>query len=165
MPRIPDASDRRPVVTPQRGIVPAAESNVGRALAGLGKALSAKGEELDRFEYERAKAHFLTASIEAESALDEDDDFQTYEQRYGTRINQARAEALNLISDPRLRERFQLDSDVMVARGMAGVTAKRRAKEKDFGRATLLNSWNVTAMPRWPRLPAWAWSCWTIRPP
>lgn len=142
MPRLPDASDRRPTPTPQRGIVQAAQSDMGRTMAVMGKRLSDRADDeilrQSKFDYERAKAHVLTASIEAESALDEDNDFQTYEQRYGTRLNQVRQEALNLISDPLLREQFQLDMDVMTARGMATVKAKRRAKEKDFGRATLL---------------------------
>lgn len=142
MPKLPDANDRRPVPTPQRGIIPAAQSDMGRSMAVMGKRMSDAADDgfaqQDRFEYERAKAHVLTASIEAESALDEDNDFQTYEQRYSARLNQAQQEAMKLIPDARLREQFQLDMGVMTARGMATVKAKRRAKEKDFGRATLV---------------------------
>lgn len=140
--KLPDADEPRLIPSAQRGVISGAMPDIGRVLTALGNQLTAQGEQTearaDRFAYERAKAQVLTASIEAESALDSDNDFGTYEKRYAEQMAKVRTAALGQIQDPYLREIFDLETDTMAQRGVASVRAKSRAKERDFGRATLM---------------------------
>jgi hypothetical protein len=141
MPKLPDTSAIRSVPQSSRPIVGYDGGAVGRAIANAGKQLAVSAErQLDkksRFEYERAKSHLLIKSIEAENELEADNEFGTWEKRYGERMQKARQEAGALLSDPDYMELFDIESDEMITRGTAGVLGRVRTKEKDFGKATL----------------------------
>lgn len=147
MAKLPDASSPLPTPFAQRPIVGYDGAAVGRSLTGVGQDLQASGQKAydkqTRFEYERAKSHLLIAGIEAENELNNDNDFATYEQRYTEKMNKARAEAGALVTDPMMAQMFDLDSEEMQARGTQGVLARKKVKEKDFGKATLIDQLTV----------------------
>ena len=141
MAELPKSTRYRPAPQSNRPIVGYDGAAMGRALEKSGEGIRKSGEDkyqaATRFEYERAKSHLLISSIEAENELENDQDFGTYEERYGTRMTKARDDAAKLLTDPAMREMFAIESDEMMARGMAGIKGKVKRKEIDFGRATL----------------------------
>lgn len=142
MAKLPDVSEiNRPVPRASRPIVGYDGGFAGREMAKAGAQIYDGAEEKyqkqSRFEYERAKSHLIISSIEAENELDNDQEFSTYEERYNARMAKARQEAFALVKDPAMLQQFALDADEMLTRGSAGVTRKAKAKEMDFGRATL----------------------------
>jgi hypothetical protein len=143
MPRLPDytALGPRPVPTPQRSIVGYNGGVIGQAMESAGNDIHQQGlqaqEKQDRFDLERAKTYFLTSQVEAKNALQDDQDFQTYEKRYSSAMAKARQDAMALISNPEHQQLFDLESQADYTRGLEDVRNEVRAKQKDFGRATL----------------------------
>lgn len=153
MPKLPDASvfGARPTPQSGRGISTYRAGIAERAMYDAGQALSGAGDDIyrvhkeqeekkNRFELARARSHFLTSSIAAESELDNDQNFDSYEKRYTERMGKVRKEAAALISDPYQRDMFDVEVDTDLARGIAQVKGKADSKRKDFGSATLFDT-------------------------
>lgn len=148
MPRLPDASDRRPTYSTERRVLQIGEAGAGAALQKVGKSLRHAGEMRfqdeqkaleadDRLAYARAKTHITLASLQAQDALRDDQDFDTYEQKYTTAMHKARQESLELIKNPRDAEAFGIEVDAIVGRGEIDVKDMYRRKSRDYGRATI----------------------------
>lgn len=145
MPRLPSAADlgERPVARPASRsgsyrVIPAPD--ISPALTAIG---ARAAEKQDRSDYAEARSAFLRTKIETDSAFDEDQDWQTYEERYTERMTAAREAAAKAIGNPAARRQFIAESEVDLARGVAGIRTKARGREVDEGRgklAGLLNS-------------------------
>lgn len=144
MPRIPDdmgAFGGGPSLQPRRGVVQGPTDGRLDAIADLGETIGKIGQGIqereDKLNYARAKSEYLKSKIQIESEFENDNDYQTYGERYKEKVGKARGDAAALIRNPTLRESFQLDTDVDIEQGLAGMAKKAFAKEKDNGRAKL----------------------------
>lgn len=144
MPRIPDdmtSYGGGPSLQPRRGVVQGPADGRIDAIADLGETIGKIGQGIqdreDKLNYARAKSEYLKSKIQIESEFENDNDYQTYGERYKEKINKARGDASALIRNPMMRESFQFDTDVDIEQGLAGMAKKAFAKEKDNGRANL----------------------------
>lgn len=144
MPRIPDdmtAYGGGPSLQPRRGVVQGPADGRIDAIADLGETIGKIGRGIqdreDKLNYARAKSEYLKSKIQIESEFENDNDYQTYGERYKEKIGKARGDASALIRNPMMRESFQFDTDVDIEQGLAGMARKAFAKEKDNGRAKL----------------------------
>lgn len=144
MPRIPDdmtSYGGGPSLQPRRGVVQGPADGRIDAIADLGETIGKIGQGIqdreDKLNYARAKSEYLKSKIQIESEFENDNDYQTYGERYKEKISKARGDASALIRNPMMRESFQFDTDVDIEQGLAGMARKAFAKEKDNGRAKL----------------------------
>ena len=143
MPRLPDSTalGERPTPRSRRPIVGENTGSAAAAVAGLGKTLTAIGSDVeqrqDRLQSAYAESSLLRAQIDAQSELEKDNDYPTYEQRYTAAMAKAQQQASGIIADPNQRALFQANSESAVTRGLAQVRNLAQAKEKDAGRASL----------------------------
>lgn len=144
MPRIPDdmgAYGGGPSLQPRRGVVQGPRDGTIDAMADLGETIGKIGSQIqdreDKLNYAAAKTQYLKSKIQIESEFENDQDYQTYGDRYKEKIGKARGDAVALIRNPTMRESFQFDTDVDIEQGLAGMAKKAFAKEKDNGRAKL----------------------------
>lgn len=144
MPRIPDdmgAYGGGPSLQPRRGVVQGPRDGTFDAIADLGETIGKIGNQIqdreDKLNYAAAKTQYLKSKIQIESEFENDQDYQTYGDRYKEKISKARGDASALIRNPMMRESFQFDTDVDIEQGLAGMARKAFAKEKDNGRAKL----------------------------
>lgn len=144
MATIPDVQDfgRRPipraargVVSDQSGIIDAQAT--GQFARNAGQIFAEVQERDDRFSFAQAKSALLQADMEARKALENDQDWSTYEKRYGEAMAKARENAGKLIRGNRDRALFEQESKIDTERGLFEIRGKARAKEGDWGRATL----------------------------
>lgn len=143
MPRIPDASAlgystpqaRTPRFQDRSGqVVAEAAGQFGEAAT---QALGAYQEREDKFTYARAKTELLAADVEARRALENDQDWGTFEKRYTESMTKAREKAAGMIRSPRDRALFDMDAKLDVERGVGEVRGFAKRKEVDWGRASL----------------------------
>lgn len=144
MPRIPDdmgAYGGGPSLQPRRGVVQGPRDGTFDAIADLGETIGKIGNKIqdreDKLNYAAAKTQYLKSKIQIESEFENDQDYQTYGDRYKEKISKARGDAVAMIRNPTMRESFQFDTDVDIEQGLAGMAKKAFAKEKDNGRAKL----------------------------
>lgn len=143
MPRIPDASQLGFSVPSTR--TPRFQDRSGEIVAGavgqlgqtIGQAATRLQEREDSFAYAQAKSALLTADVEARRALENDNDWQTYEKRYNETMTKAREKAAGMIRGNRDRALFDLDAKGVIDRNVAEVRGLSKRKEIDWGRASL----------------------------
>ena len=92
---------------------------------------------MDRTSLHKAKMHFQKKKLEADHAFDRDQDFETYQERYDEKLNQARQEAAKMVRNPNDRAMFEEEMDLYHARGTQGIIAKSWNKEVDKSLADL----------------------------
>jgi hypothetical protein len=144
MPRIPTADalgDRRvpslraPVYQDQSGEI------IGDAVTGaartLGGAVTAFADRRDDFRMAKAGAEF--SKLEASARQFNDNDWESYEDRYRKTLTQAKDGILKNVKQPRNREALSLELDSAIERGALTVKNLSRAKEVEFGRSDLNN--------------------------
>lgn len=153
MAKIPNADDlTRAVPSGTRSISSAPQVSsigVGVGVAGnvtvIGDALQQVGIDIDRINQQRkarkdrvavakAKGFFLTEQVKLDSSL-QDDDYESYMQRYEEGSRRAMDGALEMVTDPETRELLQADLDYDTARGAAEIHQRVIGKERDFVRA------------------------------
>lgn len=155
MPRIPDASALG-YSTPQ-GRTPRFQDRSGQVVAEAAgqfgevatQALGAYQEREDKFTYARAKTELLAADVEARRALENDQDWGTFEKRYTESMTKAREKAAGMIRSQRDRALFDMDAKLDVERGVGEVRGAARRKEVDWGRAgiaSMLDSSRTNAL-------------------
>ena len=140
MPRLPVAQDlgvrsfqdRSSVVTP---------SVDGRAqdafVATISNISSGMNSRLDASSLHKAKIHFQKAKLDADTAFDQDPDFETYQERYDKKLESAVAESAAMVRNPRDQEAFRQDMSLYRAQGTEQIIAKAFGKEVDKGLADL----------------------------
>jgi hypothetical protein len=130
-----------PSLQPRRGVVQGPRDGTIDAMADLGETIGKIGSQIqdreDKLNYAAAKTQYLKSKIQIESEFENDQDYQTYGDRYKEKISKARGDAVAMIRNPMMRESFQFDTDVDIEQGLAGMAKKAFAKEKDNGRAKL----------------------------
>lgn len=128
-------------IQPRRGVIQGPSDGRIDAIADLGDTIGKIGQQVqdreDKLNYARAKSEYLKSKIQIESEFENDNDYQTYGDRYKAKATKARDDAVALIRNPMMRESFQFDTDVDIEQGLAGMAKKAFAKEKDNGRAKL----------------------------
>lgn len=141
MPRIPDvtALDRR-IPQSRRAIVSDRSGEIlGQAAAELGRTIQGVEEKRDRFRYSKARSAYLQADIQARREMEQDEDWETLEQRYRERMAKAKSESAGMITDRADRALFEQEIDLDLERGAAAIGQISRVKEGDSGRADLDN--------------------------
>lgn len=149
MPRIPDASQLGYSVPRSRAqhfqdrsgeIVADAIGRFGQVAGRIANDLQ---EKEDQFDYARAKTSLAAAESEARRALENDNDWQTYEKRYTESMTKAREKAAGMIRGNRDRALFDMDAKLEVDRGIAQVRSLAKRKEIDWGRGEVANAETV----------------------
>jgi hypothetical protein len=144
VPRIPTADvlgERRsptlraPVYQDQSGEI--VGEAVGNAARTLGGAVMEFADRRDDFRMAKAGAEF--AKLESTARQFDDNDWETYEDRFRKTLTQAKDGILKNVKQPRNREALGLDLDSAIERGALTVKSLSRAKEVEFGRADLNN--------------------------
>jgi hypothetical protein len=110
-------------------------SDLGRGLASASGDFSAtlahERQKDEKLETARARADFLTKKIELDTSLKDDQDYETLQERYNTKLNEIRAGSAGLISNPRTRELFDLTIADDVARAAQGANLHANKIWKD----------------------------------
>lgn len=106
-----------------------AGSRIGKAEGELGSSIVQVYIEKNRWEYNQAHAQQLTNQIDLYSELQKDTDWQTMPDRYGKTIKKVNEDAASLIGDPRMRERFLIDTKSSVAQFGSNVLSHARKLE------------------------------------
>lgn len=97
-------------------------------------------ERVDQSNLQNAKIQFQKAKLAADSAFDQDTDFETYHTRYEGMLNKAAEDSSKLIRNPRLQEQFKNEISLYQAQGLDSIKKKAIMKETDHGLATLDDS-------------------------
>lgn len=143
MPRIPDADNlgysvprtRTPHFQDRSGLIEA-EGAIQLAQT-VGAVADRFQEREDQFNYAQAKSTLLQADIEARRALEDDNDWESYEKKYSERMAKARESASKLIRGKRDRSLFEMDAKLDFERGLGEVRTFAKQKEVRWGRSTL----------------------------
>lgn len=123
---------------------------VSSAFGQLGETLHSVGIDMHKVEEERkeretrlavvnAKSKFFQANIGAKQGID-DDDYDTYVNRYGEGIGKAKSELLETIKDPYARELLSADFDLTIEEGNLAMYNKSFNRERSLGRAATDNT-------------------------
>lgn len=97
-------------------------------------------DRLDRSSMLNAKIQFQKMKLEADSAFDKDNDFETYEQRYSEMLKKAADESSKLIRNQRLKDQFQTEISLYQAEGIQNIRKRALSRETDQGLANLDSS-------------------------
>ena len=143
MPRIPDASQLGYSVPSTR--TPRFQDRSGEIVAGAvgrfgqvaGQVASEIQEKEDQFAFAQARSALLQADVDARRALENDNDWSTYEKRYSESMTKAREKAAGMIRGNRDRALFDMDAKLDVERGIGEIRGVAKRKEIDWGRASL----------------------------
>lgn len=103
-------------------------------------------ERENKFNYALAKSSFLTADIESRSALEEDPDWETWEERHEQALAKALDASTVTIRSKSDRAAFDMEAKIDMARSLGEVRKLARMREVDAGRADLNSS--LEAMQR-----------------
>lgn len=150
MPKLPDASSLgglpgfnsgRPIATYDVSAADAGVTALGQGMqnAGekVGEVAQRNNDANDNLAYMRGKTVFLPKNIQIQNGFKDDNDYNTFQQRYEEEANKAREEAAAGINNPRLRQKFLMETADDVARGSVTVHGMAKSREADVGRATL----------------------------
>lgn len=147
MARIPDitALGDRPI--PQPGGPRAVDQSgaiIAEGIQRLGNTLEGIADQREErqalYDVSNARTALLKADIDARSSLSQDNDWQTYEQRYAAQMQKAQSVASAQIRNKLALARFEQESSLDIERGIGQIREMARSKEVDTGRATLLTN-------------------------
>jgi hypothetical protein len=97
----------------------------------IGSALALEQRKDDQLETARARADFLTKKIELDTSMKDDQDYETFQERYTAKLGEIRAGSAGLISNPRTRELFDLTISDDVARAASSANLQANKVWKD----------------------------------
>jgi hypothetical protein len=124
--------DRSQVVRPQ--IDTSGQQRLARTVQQV---TSNMNERLDQSSLQKAKIHFQRKKLEADTAFDQDQDFETYQQRYDEMLTKAADESAKLVRNPRMQEMFKQEISLYKDEGSANIRRKAFGKEIERGIADL----------------------------
>lgn len=147
MPRIPDVTSlgARPTPDSGRGVYRPPQSQAGRGLMQAGAALQNTGAELqqnvDKFNYAKAKSDYLTKSLELDTQFQNDTDYKTLPDRYNEAQRNIQSNILSQLPDERLRSELSLELQTDMARQNAAIRQRANSlwKEDELGQAVTQN--------------------------
>lgn len=137
MPRIPDvtALGARPTPDSGRGVYRPPQSRAGQGMMAAGASFQQTGAELqqnvDKFNYSKAKADYLTQSLELDSQFQNDTDYKTLPDRYSAAVKGKADAILAAVPDPNLRSQLAVDLQVDMARSNAAIRQRANSLWKD----------------------------------
>lgn len=151
MAKLPSESDLGGISNPASGRPIATYDVTGyargaAALAGgvadLGKGIQSGAKEVssaltheratdDKLDVARARADFLTKKIDLDGSIKDDQDYETLQERYSTKLNEIRAGSTSLIKNPKTRELFDLSIADDVAKASQGAALQSTNIWKD----------------------------------
>jgi len=145
MPRLPDFTSygQRPSTNvnrldqPDTSGIELADA-VTRAADRFTQVMQEKQDKTDRLQYSLAKQELLLEDVRARESFREDQDYETYSDRYRERMNQARDRILNdfgIAADDRVI--FSAEADLLIERGNVGVADQSQVMKRDVNRAAL----------------------------
>lgn len=152
MPRLPDATGI-PDATPQPNLnvtdysgATKATDQLASAVGDIGQTAQKFGQEVqqkqDTFDTAQAKGYVARESIQAASMFNNDDDYQTYPQRYTQYMQDAGKKAEAMISNPAERRMFGLQTQTDFEQGLANVKNLAINKEHEVLRGSLADNLN-----------------------
>lgn len=140
MPRLPTSKDLGVRTFQDRTTVSSIRQNTSGidALGAVISDISAKRtERLDASSLHKAKVHYQKAKLEADAAFDQDQDFETYQERYDARMKSIMTESAKMVRNPNDRAAFSESMSLYNAQGSQQILAKAYSKEVDKGIADL----------------------------
>jgi len=107
----------------------------------LGQTVEAFGagikDRQDAMNLQKAKTHWSKAKLAADNAFDQDNDFETYVERYNEALGKAEEQAGEMITNSRMKEIFKDDISLSRAQGVESMKDFAFSKETESGLATL----------------------------
>lgn len=100
-------------------------------MGAVADALDEQSVKRNNFQIAKARSEFLINKTNEDNAHD-DKDHTEMEEAYSTGIKSHADNAASLITDPRIRNQFMLETNVDVARGTQQIRTKARKKEVDY---------------------------------
>lgn len=145
MPRLPDytqvgrtpAQSDRTIVGGAEPVEALAKARLGEQIAGIGQDLLERRARIRAAEVESKAA---IAGMQAEADFENDNEFETIVPRYREKLERAHGDLLREVKNPLQREVLQVNLRAQLDQGSVRMAQKAAAKEKDFGRASLLNT-------------------------
>ena len=132
--QIPES--RRRVVADRSGEI------IGESLSAAGANLASiaerRSQREDKFAYAQAKSSFLRSDIESRKTLQDDDDWQGWEQRYRESMSKGLEESLKVLT-PGDRALFEVDAKLDIERGAEKIRELARGREVDQASADLMS--------------------------
>ena len=133
MPQIPRGQDmNRRTPDLQQAVTVEDTRNAGGVAAALSRGLGAELDRRTKLEVAKAESTFLTEKAHHDNAFDDDEDFATIGDRYNTAVANTVQSAGSGITDPRVREQFNLSIAPRVAQGGERINQLARTKEMDY---------------------------------
>lgn len=114
-------------------------SEMGQAISDVGATLERGQDQADNFNYAAATSAFLTKQAQIETQVKNDPNWQQAGQTYKDQITQAQATAGQMVQNPILQKKFQVDTAAHVALGANRVQDFMRTSEVKQGRGDLDN--------------------------
>jgi hypothetical protein len=102
--------------------------NLAANLDRTSRNLKSISDQQDETAYQAAKANFLSQKIEADTAFEQDPDYQTAPTRYRDTVGKLASEAGAGITNPALKQRFIAETGYFAAQGVAGLKKAGHAK-------------------------------------
>ena len=138
MPQIPRGQDiNRRTPDLQQRVTVEDTRNAGGVVAALSRGLGGELDRRTKLEVSKAESSFLTQKALHDNAFDDDEDFGTISGRYKEGIDKSLAEAGSQITDPRVREQFNLNVAPRIEEGTQRMGQIARSKEVDYETASL----------------------------
>jgi hypothetical protein len=131
---LPSKLDRK-IPQLRTGIVQAAAPDT--SLAEAGEAITRVMTSRDEYQFNKAKSKFLIDQTKSEDQFNEDPDFSTFESRYKEGALKSKSDALELVSNPMLRNQLSESIDLDIEQGLNRVRSLADKKYKDFERASI----------------------------
>jgi hypothetical protein len=135
IPRGQDIDRRTPDL--QQPITVEDTRNAGGVAAALAKGLGAELDRRTKLEVAKAESSFLTQKAHHDNAFDDDEDYKTIPDRYNAEVAKSLEAAGAEISDPRLRELFNLNAAPRIAEGSERIQDLALSKYRDYETAAL----------------------------
>jgi hypothetical protein len=137
VPRLPTGDTARSVARPVRGVVRADSTGTAQAANRLSQAAFSAGvaaqEKENAFKYAKAKTGYLAEQQELIDSL-QDDDWETYEERYQKGADDLRAKYAEEIGPGDLKK-FDLEMTANKLNGLRSVRKNAQGMERDFALA------------------------------
>lgn len=138
MPQIPRAGDsNRRTPDLQQAITVEDTRYAGGVAAALSKGLGVELDRRTKLEVAKAESTFLTHKANHDNAYDDDEDYSTIGERYRTGISESAEQAGQQITDPRVREQFNLSIAPRIEEGQQRIGQIARSKEVDYETASM----------------------------
>lgn len=144
MPKLPDATalGQRPTPDSGRPVYRPPANTMGQALVGAGDDIANFGanmqKDIDKLEYAKAKADYLTKSLEMDTQFQNDTDWKTLPDRYTSAQKGIANQSASMVQNPRMREELMVDLQTDMARSQHAINQRANGmwKDNEIGDAT-----------------------------